>query len=279
MSARYAVLIWTLGSPPVLAATGRDRPDQRPALIPRPVEMKISAGAFELTPSTRILVDGAELEVRAIAEYLIDIVQQATGMKLQLHALPPGRDVDDGIVLKLHDNAPNDERYVLTVADRRVTLAAPQPRGLFYAVQTLRQIMPSDVAAGRSEIPALHIVDQPRYRWRGMLLDCGRHFMSKEFIKRYIDLLAYHKLNVLHWHLTEDQGWRIEIKKYPELTRHGVHRTDPDKKPLPKGKTAREYYTQEEIRRIILGRKHSLIRQRFKNAGQLRLALENLEWP
>ncbi|MEW6252413.1 MAG: beta-N-acetylhexosaminidase [Planctomycetota bacterium] len=124
--------------------------------------------------------------------------------------------------------APADEAYELTVTPEHVRLAAARPAGLFYGIQTLRQLMPPDAEAREGtpvrSLPCVRVVDHPRYRWRGSLLDCGRHFMPKDFIKRYIDLLAYHKLNVLHWHLTEDQGWRIEIKRFPQLTEIGAWR-------------------------------------------------------
>ena len=94
-------------------------------------------------------------------------------------------------------------------------------------------------------LPAVEILDKPRFAWRGMLLDCGRHFMTKDFVKRYIDLLAYHKMNRLHWHLTEDQGWRIEINKYPKLTEIGAWRTYED------GTKYGGYYTQEEIKEVV----------------------------
>jgi hexosaminidase len=126
-----------------------------------------------------------------------------------------------------------DEGYAITIVQNGAILHARTAAGLSRGVQTFRQLLPIEPeravnpasASGQWQIPCVRIIEVPRYPHRGMLLDCGRHFMSKEFVKRYIDLLAYHKLNVLHWHLTEDQGWRIEISKYPKLTEIGAWRT------------------------------------------------------
>jgi hexosaminidase len=151
------------------------------------------------------------------------------------------------------DTSLGEEGYELTVAPTSVVLRAPQAQGLFYGVQTFRQLLPPEAerpARNRTKvaktwrIPCTRIIDQPRYPWRGMLLDCCRHFMAKDFVKRYIDLLAYHKMNVLHWHLTEDQGWRIEIKRYPRLTAIGAWRGEGDER-------HGGFYTQEDIRDIV----------------------------
>ncbi len=112
-------------------------------------------------------------------------------------------------------------------------------------IQTLRQLIPTKKGVVKTTIPCLKIHDFPRFSWRGMLLDCCRHFMDKEFVMRYIDLLAYHKMNVLHWHLTEDQGWRIEIDKYPKLTEIGAWRTEKD------GSIYGGFYTKEDIKEIL----------------------------
>jgi hexosaminidase len=125
------------------------------------------------------------------------------------------------------------EGYALDVRPDGVTARAPAEAGLFYAVQTVRQLLPPDVFRGAPvgggpsaawTMPAVRIEDAPRFRWRGGMLDVARHFMPKEFVKKYVDLLALHKMNTFHWHLTEDQGWRIEIKKYPRLTEVGSRR-------------------------------------------------------
>src|SRR5262249_5033233 len=156
------------------------------------------------------------------------------------------------------------EGYTLDVRPGRVVARAPELAGLFYAVQTMRQLLPPaifrEAPAGETawSMPAVTIEDYPRFAWRGAHLDVGRHFVPKEFVRKYIDLIALHKLNTFHWHLTEDQGWRLEIKQYPKLTEIGAWR----KETLigrPRGQDERKYdgkrhggfYTQEDAREIV----------------------------
>ncbi len=144
-----------------------------------------------------------------------------------------------------------NEGYKLSITPKRILISAFTDRGIFYGLQTLKQLLPLDFVKSDEwenksiKIPCVEITDIPRFPWRGMLLDCGRHFMDKEFVKRYIDLLAYYKMNTLHWHLTEDQGWRIEIKKYPKLTETGAWRTEAD------GSRYGGYYTQDDIKEVV----------------------------
>jgi hexosaminidase len=153
---------------------------------------------------------------------------------------------------------------VLDVRPARIVARASAAAGLFYAVQTLRQLLPPqifrDAPAGQTAwtIPAVSIEDQPRFGWRGAHLDTGRHFMPKEFVKKYIDLIALHKLNTFHWHLTEDQGWRLEIKQYPKLTDVGAWRKETivgrnrrDAQAQYDGKRHGGFYTQEDAREIV----------------------------
>jgi len=209
----------------------RQEQDARPAIIPRPVEMAVNPGDFELAPSTRIFVYSQNEDVPPIVEFLAEQLEARTG-------------------------------YALQVEDPPFTGVRPSPEGLFRAVHTLLQLLdsrPADAESAGVEhtsqfaIPLVRVKDYPRYRWRGMLLDCGRHFMDKEFVKRYIDLLAYHKLNVLHWHLTEDQGWRIEIRKYTKLTEVGAWRKATRESEQPRDDQGRYggFYTQEDIKEIV----------------------------
>jgi hexosaminidase len=143
-----------------------------------------------------------------------------------------------------------DEGYRLTVAADRITLAARSAHGLFNGATTLWQLLrPDDGATGSVRIPCLRIDDHPRYAWRGVLLDPARHFLSPEFVKRFIDSMALHKLNLLQLHLTDDQGWRIEIRKYPKLTQVGAWRQDFDADGRPSRYGG--FYTQEQIRDIV----------------------------
>jgi hexosaminidase len=152
------------------------------------------------------------------------------------------------------------EGYRLSVTNKKIEIRAPQPNGIFYGIQTLRQLLPTAVyrkALVRRvtwRIPAVQIEDYPRFSWRGGHLDVARHFMPKEFLLKYIDLLALHKMNVFHLHLTEDQGWRIEIKKYPRLTEIGAWRKDTMLKTNPptyEGKPHGGFYTQDDLREVV----------------------------
>ena len=142
---------------------------------------------------------------------------------------------------------------MLKADDDRISIQAAKPAGIFYGLQTLRQLINSD-PDNEKVVPGVKIHDKPRFKWRGLMLDVARHFYPVEFVKRFIDLLALHKMNVFHWHLTEDQGWRIEIKKYPKLTEIGSQRTESqvieDQNRLG-GKPHGDFYYQEEIKEIV----------------------------
>ena len=217
-------------------------------IIPQPSQILQQKGSFEINNSTKILCDNKSKE---IAEYLRDIIQPSTGFDLQINSL--GKNAKNVVILKLlkDDVSLGKEGYSLLVSKDKIEIDAYENNGLFYGIQTLRQLLPaqiesrSEVKDAKWEVPCVEIKDKPKFVWRGLNLDCCRHFMSKDFVKRYIDLLAYHKMNVLHWHLTEDQGWRIEIKKYPELTNKGAWRKYDD------GSVYGGYYTQEDIKEVV----------------------------
>lgn len=231
-----------------------------PAVIPLPVKMETESGTFILKPSARISYAGG-IEAAAVAEKLAGLLRPATGFALKTSEGPGGNIrllIDTSGVWK-------PEEYRLAVKKRKVTLTAAGPEGLFRGIQTLRQLLPpqiesSDIVSDvRWTMPCVTINDYPRFEWRGMHLDVSRHFFDVEFIKRYIDILALHKLNVFHWHLVDDQGWRIEIKKYPLLTEVGAWRVDREdqpwssRKPQQPGEKATYggFYTQEEIKEIV----------------------------
>lgn len=207
--------------------------DEGPSLIPAPLEMQRSADTFPLRATTTIHIKADSPELRAVGEYLSQQIKSRTGWELKIRLDEPGDDATDVIQLGLMKSPPvGTEGYLLTIIPDELRISSGGAAGVFYGVQTLLQLLPPTFypkqtdAEGKQTIliPCLGIVDKPRFAHRGMLLDCGRHFMPKEIIKRQIDLLAYHKMNVLHWHLTEDQGWRIEIKRYPKLTEIGAWR-------------------------------------------------------
>jgi hexosaminidase len=198
------------------------------AIIPRPVQLTRTRAAFTLTPTTRIVTDRA---TRDIGYQLADWLQPATGYRFSVLGTS-GAAGARVISLRLDPTLARlgDEGYTLSVTNSRVTIRAYRPAGAFYGVETLRQLLPPDifrsapVSGAQWTVPGVEIEDRPRFSWRGAHLDVSRSFMPKEFVKKYIDLLALHKLNRFHWHLTDDQGWRIEIKKYPLLTSIGAWR-------------------------------------------------------
>ncbi len=199
-----------------------------PQIIPAPASLTIGSGApFDLSRRTTIVVDGNNAEVTAVAQAFAVILRPSTGFPLAIS--PTVADTTaSNIYLRLADRAQlGEEGYELAVTRGSANLVANRPAGLFRGVQTLRQLLPSDVeshigvARAVWEIPALSITDQPRYAWRGAMLDVSRHFFTVGEVEQFIDLLALYKFNVLHLGLSNDQGWRIEIKSRPKLTSVG----------------------------------------------------------
>src|SRR6266566_5245598 len=194
------------------------------SVIPRPVRMTRGTGEFAFTSGTVIVTDRA---TRDIGHQLADWLQPATGYRLSVGGAAGA--ATHVVSLRMDPTLARlgDEGYRLSVTPTRITIRAFRPAGAFYAVETLRQLLPpgifreAPVAGVPWTVPVVDIEDSPRFQWRGAHLDVSRSFMPKEFVKKYIDLLALHKLNRFHWHLTDDQGWRIEIKKYPRLTSIG----------------------------------------------------------
>ena len=201
-----------------------------PAIIPAPEKMEIMKGRFQLGPTTRIEVDQASL---ATGEYLAKKLRASTGYPLTVWSNEKPETLKANIRLTTSDTKSNlgPEGYELDVSPDGLNITAPTQAGLFYGVQTLLQLFPPQIFSENAvtnvawEIPcAVHIEDQPRFKWRGFMLDVSRHFFSKKEVERVLDEMALHKLNMFHWHLTDDQGWRIEIKKYPRLTQIGAWR-------------------------------------------------------
>lgn len=199
----------------------------RANVIPLPATVEHQSGSFTFTPETRIIVDPGNADAARIGTFLADLIGNTEETRLPVsHS---GEVIPAGSVLITTRGAASDlgeEGYSLTVTPERVTISAPQSAGLFYGVQTLRHLLPGFVEYEAAfprpiTVPSVRIVDQPRFGWRGAMLDVSRHFFSPDDVKRYIDLLALLKLNRLHLHLSDDQGWRIEIKSWPNLTEHG----------------------------------------------------------
>ena len=238
------------------------------SIVPKPVSMKPGKGEFIINRSTMILVKGNDEEVSRIAKFFADRIRYAGGPLLTVREMTKTDKKLPAIIFekKSPGSFPGEESYELNVTGKQVMVSARSAAGLFRAVQTLFQLLPSEIVRHNLPltykewaIPAVKISDYPRYSYRGMHLDVCRHFFPMEFIKRYIDLIAMYKMNTFHWHLTDDQGWRIEIKKYPKLMEVGAWRVDhedlpwggrPLQQPGEKA-TYGGYYTQDEIREIV----------------------------
>jgi hexosaminidase len=234
--------------------------DNEPAIVPIPAEMNLHRGYFILKPDARITWSGG-VGAAISAEALASSLRPATGYKL---GTSEGTEGEITVALE-PEKEWRSEEYRLTVERKSVTLTAGTSEGLFRGIQTIRQLLPPEIYGKKPEtdlkwtMHCISITDYPRFAWRGMHLDVSRHFFDKEFVKKYIDILAMHKLNVFHWHLVDDQGWRIEIKKYPKLTEVGAWRVDRENKPWdsrqpqqPEEKTTYGgFYTQDEIREVV----------------------------
>jgi hexosaminidase len=222
------------------------------AVIPEPFETREDDGFFALDQKTVILVSN---DTECIGQYLQELILHKTGFSLSIQEVALTDNDDNRIILIIDHDIPGlgDEGYLLQVSSSGIRIKAPKPAGIFYGIQTLRQLIQGEDESGKI-IPAVQIQDKPRFHWRGLMLDVGRHFYPPAFIKRFIDLMALHKKNVFHWHLTEDQGWRIEVKKYPRLHQIGSERDDSqvaeDRDRLD-GKPHGGYYTQEQIKEIV----------------------------
>jgi hexosaminidase len=212
-------------------------------VIPAPAKAQRAAGEFTLDASVPLVV-GDDPQLARIADYFADLVARTTKLKLQrasASAALPARHITFELVQTF---AAAPEAYALEVTPDGVRISAGTHQGLFYGAITLWQLVTPD---GR--VPAVRIEDAPRFAWRGFMLDSARHFMPPEFVKRLLDAMAIHKLNTFHWHLTDDQGWRLEIRKYPQLTGIGAWRT-PAGAAGAAGKYG-AYYTQDEVRDIV----------------------------
>ncbi len=235
-------------------------------IVPKPVRLESSGGTFPLADGVTLFFSPGDGDLLNVAKRLQEYLASA-GAKVSLRATsdtePPARN----ILLTTHGADPSlgDEGYEMIIEPDRVLLRAPSATGLFWGTQTIRQML---LASDGRTLPCSRIWDKPRFQWRGSLLDCCRHFMTKDYVKRYIDLLALHKLNVFHWHLTEDQGWRIEIERYPELTRIGAWRGDGANR-------HGGFYTQREVREIVeyAAQRHVMVVPEIEMPGHSMAAL------
>jgi hexosaminidase len=218
------------------------------SLIPKPVSATADGGAFSITNETTIVTDGS-MESTSVAQYLASQLKPATGFDLKITSAASD-EMENSIILTTTgaDAQLGDEGYDLIITEKGITVKANKPSGLFYGAQTIRQLLSekielTSVQQGPWEMATGTIRDYPTYAWRGSMLDVARHFFGVEDVKRYIDLIAFYKINTLHLHLSDDQGWRIEIKSWPNLTIHGGSTQ------VGGGKGG--FYTQEQYKDIV----------------------------
>ncbi|MDB5978934.1 MAG: carbohydrate-binding protein [Nevskia sp.] len=237
------------GSHPVMPTTDAVKTPRSLPVLPLPALVERRDGAFTVAADTLILVPDGNADALGVGELLAGYVRQVRGLKLAVGTGQGSGATRSTIVLAIDPQAggATDEGYQLDVSAQGVRVAARAPAGLYYGAVTLWQLLTPDSAQGVPvTVPAMHIVDGPRFAWRGVMLDVSRHYMPPEFVKQLIDWMALHKLNILHWHLTDDQGWRLEIRKYPRLTEIGAWRTPPEG-----GARTGGFYTQEQVRDIV----------------------------
>jgi hexosaminidase len=237
-----------------LSYAQKGAPRRSVSIIPKPLKIQLASGEFRLAPSLSIEADPGDPAAMAVGEQLAGKLRRATSLPVQIPGVS-GKVGKNPIRLRLRQDLSRlgAEGYLLSASKRAVSIEAFGPAGLFYGVQTLYQLLPAGIESaapsdGRNwTIPCVKIEDQPRFGWRGVHLDVCLHFYPDEFIKKYLDILTMYKMNVFHWHLTEDQGWRLEIKKYPALTQAGAWRRETTYDGKPYG----GFYTQAEVCEVV----------------------------
>jgi hexosaminidase len=227
-------------------------------IIPQPLKVEVKNGEFKFDTQTKLFVGNPKFE--ETASFLTEYFKKSSDISLN-----KTNSIDDkNIVIIQEDKNLSKEEYLLNIQEDVINIKAANSAGVFYAIQSIRQMLPAELEAKTAQkiewvIPTAIIQDKPRFKWRGAHLDVSRHFFPVETIKKEIDLLALHKMNVFHWHLMDDQGWRLEIKKYPKLTSVGAWRVDREHlawnargtaKPGEKA-TYGGFYTQEQIKEVV----------------------------
>lgn len=258
-----------LGCAGLMASCSSDKInlDENPALIPVPQNIKLENDFFKLTSGTTIGLGKSDEDMVSIANYLNEKLSPATGYSLDV-----AHNGDIQFVL-CSDTLLGDEGYRLDISSDKIEIKSNKAAGIFYGVQTLLQMLPKEIKSGEVQdnkvwaIKCAEIVDKPEFPWRGLMLDVSRHWFTKEEVMKYIDELAEYKMNVFHWHLTDDQGWRIEIKSLPRLAEAGSMRAQrvgqwwmrepqrPDEKATYGG-----YYTHEDIKEVLAYAKSRYVR-------------------
>ena len=234
-------------------------------IIPVPVDLKVNAGFVSFDTRTVILYSDGNEQLAKTAAFLSSQLNILTGLPFKVEKANAAK--KNSIFLKLDQSLNLElgkEGYLFHSGDRKIEITSATPAGIFYGIQTLYQLLPVDISSenaqkGTWKIPSVEITDYPRFSWRGMHLDVSRHFFPVDFVKKYIDLIAMHKMNIFHWHLTDDNGWRIEIRQYPLLTEVSAWHVDReslpwDQRPLQQPgeqSTYGGFYTQDQIKEVI----------------------------
>lgn len=221
------------------------------AIIPQPAQVRVAEGSFTLSQGAGLVFDASKPELQNIAVQLNDHLKQFYGF-----TLPVNEKGKEAVSFKIIKSLPGtDEGYLLKVDQKGIVISAKNAAGIFYGVQSLKQMLPVS-QNGPLTVPFTEIIDQPRFAWRGLHLDVGRHYFPVSFIKKYIDYMAMYKLNTFHWHLTEDQGWRLEIKKYPKLAEVSSYRDETvvghaGRSKVYDGRGYGGFYTQDQVKEIV----------------------------
>jgi hexosaminidase len=261
----------------LISCNSRKPSAERPDIIPIPFKAEMKGGFFKINGKTDIVMNSSDDMVKIVADGLKEKLSLATGSNITV-GMVTGNQPGNSIFLNLDRSlaeTTGTEGYNLSIDKSRIEISAAEPAGLFYGIQTLYQLLPPGIYGSPDslgfadldpKIPCVEMTDMPAFSWRGMHLDVSRHFFPKEFIKKYIDLIALHKMNVFHWHLTDDNGWRIQIDRYPLLTEVAAWRADRTGKPWKQCEPQRPgepatyggFYTKDDIRDIV-----EYARQRF----------------
>ncbi|HEY0802655.1 MAG TPA: family 20 glycosylhydrolase [Steroidobacteraceae bacterium] len=245
---------------------------QQAAVIPLPAKITPGSGSFELSAATVIQVPQGRRDASEAARYVADLWKRTNGLMLPVvseSAAAP----HESLIRFQQQPGFGPEAYRLEVAPHRITVSATTAAGLFYGAVTLWQLLPAGPKSGA--IAAQTIIDEPRYPWRGLMLDSSRHFQSPDFVRSMIDWMSWHKLNVLHWHLTDDQGWRLQIRKYPRLTSVGAWRVPATVPGSAAPKPYGGFYTQDQVRGIVAfaASRHVLIVPEIDMPGHAQAAI------
>lgn len=240
----------------LLLGCAQERERGTVSIIPQPQELQLNDGLFKISRSTSIVLDECTEQMKRTAGFLNDRLSTAAGFSLDIAGVAKP---SDAIIFSLAELP--EEGYSIEVTEDLVKVGYGDAAGAFYAVQTLLQMLPAEIFSSQRakgviwSIPCCSVKDSPRFKYRGMHLDVCLHYFDLDFLKRYIDLMAMHKVNRFHWHLTEDQGWRLEIKKYPLLTEKGQWRKETVvgslKSGIYDGTPHGGYYSQEQVRELV----------------------------